>query len=229
METVNEGDQRASGWERIYKEDGDLGFGVLPKIVRASRKFKEKNYRDILDLGCGTGRHAIFLAELGFRVCATDLSPSGIRIAQRKAEALGLTHIDFLQHDMKTIPFAAETFDAVICIWTIYHGTIGQINDTIGEILRVLRPDGLLITDFLSTEDSTFGLGKEVETNTFVGQKPAEEDVPHHYTTRAELTHILSGFRQASIRLHSRAYEAEGTGYKSTRYIRKYFDVQAAK
>ena len=67
-------------WEKIYKEKGDLRFAVLPKIRRAAGVFKKKGYKKILDLGCGTGKHSIFLAKRGFSVYATDISPSGIEI-----------------------------------------------------------------------------------------------------------------------------------------------------
>ncbi len=214
----------AYGWERIYEQQGDLGFGVLPKIDRACKVFKEKRYHELLDLGCGTGRHSIFLARKGFSVKATDLSPTGIRIAQAKAKSSNLHNIHFTRHEMKTFPFRDKSFDAVICTWTIYHGTLASIRQTMAEIRRVLKQNGSLITDFLSTWDSTYGLGREIEQNTFVGQKPGEEDVPHHYSTKEELIELLNGFSQMKIQLQSRKYVAEGR-----EYVRKYFDVEAVK
>jgi ubiquinone/menaquinone biosynthesis C-methylase UbiE len=213
-----------TGWERIYEQQGDLGFGVLPKIRKVSQVFKEKGYRNILDLGCGTGRHSLFLAQQGFDVEATDLSPTGIKIARDKAESLGLHNIRFRQHEMKKIPFMDASFDAVVCTWTIYHGTISNIGQTLSEIYRVLKQKGCLIADFLSTRDSTYGLGNEIEKNTFVGQKPGEEDVPHHYSTTDELTYIFKMFHDVKIRQQSRRYIAEGK-----EYIRNYFDIEAVK
>lgn len=212
------------GWERIYAQKGDPGFGVLPKIKRACKVFNEKEYHDLLDLGCGTGRHSIFLAQHGFSVKATDFSSTGIRIAQAKVKSLNLYNIHFVQHEMNTIPFLDRSFDAVICTWTIYHGIIASIRQTITEIHRVLKQNGSLITDFLSTNDSTYGLGHEVEQNTFVGQKPGEEDVPHHYSTKKELVELLARFCLVKIRQQSRTYAAEGR-----EYVRKYFDVETVK
>lgn len=179
----------------------------------------------MLDLGCGTGKHTIFLAERGFSVQATDLSPAGLEIAERKARSLRLDNTKFARHDMKTIPFPAASFDAVICTWTIYHGTVKNIQDTLAEIHRVLWPGGILITDFLSTKDSTFGWGTETEKNTFVGQKPGEEDVPHHYCTRPEVFRLLSQFDCVRVRLSSKTIVPEA----GPAYVRRYFDVQAEK
>lgn len=199
-----------SGWERIYRQKGDLQLKVLPKIKRASKTFKDRNYERILDLGCGTGKHSIFLARIGFSVYATDLSSTGVEIARQKAKSLSLD-ICFEQHDMKTIPYMDDFFDAVICTWTIYHGTLDDIRRTISEVFRVLKPNGMFITDFLSISDSTYGRGYEIERNTFIGGKYNEEDVPHHYTTKEELIQLFSDFKDLNTRPRSDSYDVEAT------------------
>jgi len=216
---------QAKGWERIYRQRGDLQFRVLPKIQRASSIFKEENYDRILDLGCGTGRHSIFLAKEGFSVYATDISRTGINIAKKKAKSLGLSNIHFKQHDMRRIAFTDSFFDAVLCIWTIYHGTLDEIQKTMREIYRVLKLNGTALIDFLSVEDETYGVGKEVERNTFLGAKDQEEDIPHHYSTRAELIQLFSEFQQLKIRASTNSYIDE----RGKKYIRKYFNVEATK
>lgn len=212
-------------WDRIYREVGDLQLEILPRIKRASRVFKERGYRKILDLGCGTGKHSIFLAQKGFSIYATDISPVGIEIAKKKAEALNLNNIHFKQHDMSKIPLPNSFFDAVICIWTIYHGTLPEIFRTVNEIYRVLRPKGMVITDLLSIADSTYGIGEEIEKNTFVGAKETEEDVPHHYSTREELRQLFSEFREISIRASSDSYFDD----LGQNHFRKYYNVRAVK
>jgi ubiquinone/menaquinone biosynthesis C-methylase UbiE len=136
----------------------------------------------VLDLGCGTGKHSLFLASEGFQVHATDLAETGIKIAREKAKSLGISNIHFKQHDMREIPFADRFFDAVLCIWTIYHGTRDDIRKTVQEIYRVLKPDSTFLTDFLSVTDSTYGLGREIEKNTLSapskGKKTCRTTIP---------------------------------------------------
>jgi ubiquinone/menaquinone biosynthesis C-methylase UbiE len=165
------------------------------------------------------------LAQRGFSVYATDISLTGIDIAEGKAKLLKLDNIQFKQHDMRNIPFPNNFFDAVICTWTIYHGTLDEIKKTVSEIWRVLMPNGVVITDFLSISDSTYGIGKEIERNTFLGAKHTEEDVPHHYSTREELIWLFSQFQGLKIRSVSNAYIDKG----GENYIRKYFNVEAVK
>lgn len=216
---------QTEGWERIYRQRGDLQFSVLPKIKRAASIFKKENYKKILDLACGTGRHSIFLAKEGFSVYATDISTTGINIAKKKAKSPGLNNIHFKQHDMRKIPFSDSFFDAVVCTWSIYHGTLNEIRKTVSEIYRVLKPNGTVLTDFLSVADVTYGLGKETERNTFLGAKNQEEDIPHHYSTREELVQLFSGFRQLRIRSSTSSYIDES----GEKYVRKYYNVEAIK
>ncbi|HOT49833.1 MAG TPA: class I SAM-dependent methyltransferase [Candidatus Hydrogenedentes bacterium] len=68
----------------------------------------------ILDVGCGTGRHAIELTKRGYRVTGVDLSESQLARAREKATAQGLS-IEFLRHDARALPFHAE-FDAAIML-----------------------------------------------------------------------------------------------------------------
>lgn len=72
-----------------------------------------KNFR-ILDIGCGTGRHALELAKRGYNVVGIDLSESMIKKAREKAENAGL-NVDFQLVDARNLPFEHE-FDLAIMI-----------------------------------------------------------------------------------------------------------------
>ena len=68
----------------------------------------------ILDIGCGTGRHAIELAKRGYQVVGIDLSESQLKRAREKAAEQKLK-VDFRQHDARKLPFKGE-FDLAIMI-----------------------------------------------------------------------------------------------------------------
>jgi len=78
---------------------------------------KEIHYRKdlrILDVGCGTGRHAIELTKRGYSVTGIDLSKSQLVRARQKAEASGL-NIPFLHQDARDLPYEEE-FDVAIML-----------------------------------------------------------------------------------------------------------------
>ena len=72
-----------------------------------------KNFR-ILDIGCGTGRHALELTKRGYNVVGIDLSESMIKKAREKAKNAGL-NVDFQLADARNLPFEHE-FDLAIMI-----------------------------------------------------------------------------------------------------------------
>jgi 2-polyprenyl-3-methyl-5-hydroxy-6-metoxy-1,4-benzoquinol methylase len=78
---------------------------------------KELNYDKslaILDVGCGTGRHAIELTKRGYKVTGIDLSEAQLARAREKAAEEKL-HIDFQQHDARKLPFTAS-FDVALML-----------------------------------------------------------------------------------------------------------------
>ncbi len=219
----------ATGWEKIYQQKGDLQgyFSVLPKIKYYAGVFRTKDYHRILDLACGTGRHTLYLAKHGFDVYATDMAATGLKIAREKAEGLGLSNIHFQEHDMRSIPFVDEFFDAVICTLAIHHGTTMQIQQTVDEIHRVLKPGGTIITDMPSIMTEGAGNGRQIEKNTYLlVHADMENDVPHHFTTREEVKCLFKHFSRISVRLYTFNYIGRKDGNK---HFSKRFYITAVK
>lgn len=78
------------------------------------RELSHDRTRRILDIGCGTGRHAIELTKRGYRVTGVDLSAPMLARAAEKASAEGLD-IDLRLHDARALPFRME-FDAAVML-----------------------------------------------------------------------------------------------------------------
>ena len=72
-------------WNKIYEKQGEVQRGVLPTVEMIADLFQEENVNSVLDLGCGMGRHSIYLAKRGFAVTATDISSKGTQITAQKA------------------------------------------------------------------------------------------------------------------------------------------------
>jgi SAM-dependent methyltransferase len=100
-----------------------------------------------LDVGTGTGRHALRLARRGMRVTAIDQSPEMLALARQAAQREGLTVDLRLGRIEDGLPFDADRFDLLICALMLCH--VANLSQAMAEFLRVLRPGGsLLLTDF---------------------------------------------------------------------------------
>jgi len=86
--------------------------GTVGEVDFVERELAADRSKRILDIGCGTGRHAIELARRGYQVIGFDLSEAQLRRAREKAAAAGVT-IDFQRRDA-TAPHFHQEFDAAI-------------------------------------------------------------------------------------------------------------------
>lgn len=126
----------------------------------------------ILDVGCGTGRHSVALAQHGFAVTGIDLSDDMLEKARSRAAAVG-TKATFLQRDATTYD-SEPVFDAAIGLCEGAMGLLGQGDHPIDRDLAVLRnihaalkPNGQLMVNALNVFRVARLVGKEEEAETF--------------------------------------------------------------
>jgi len=107
-------------YEKLYENSGEkydrepFVQGTQGECDFIERELGFDKSLKIIDVGCGTGRHAIELTKRGYSVVGIDLSEAQLRRARKKAAAEGL-EIQFVQCDARNLPFENE-FDAAIMI-----------------------------------------------------------------------------------------------------------------
>ena len=175
----------------------------------------------ILDLGCGAGRNTFYLGRMGFKLYASDLDCRKIR---ENGARLGCTDICIREHSFTSIPYPDCFFDAVCCMSTLHHAVIREIRQGIDEVYRIIKPGGLFLFDFLSVYDGSFGLGREIEKNTFVGSREGEEGVAHHYTDEEEIRRLTAKF--SDVKAGKSIYHYQ---WHQSDCFEKVFDVTAIK
>lgn len=190
-------------WNPVYLQVQNIydrpNISFTPFFLEAVQLFKNQGYNKVLDIGCGYGKNSIYLAENGFSVYSIDISSQAIEWLKTYIEKKSINNITVLKGDINNLPFENNYFDAIICLSVLHHQCIKQIENSISEIYRVLKPEGCLIFDFMSIEDDSYGLGEEIEANTFVGSREGEEDIPHHYTDIDELNILFKNFYEIKI------------------------------
>jgi SAM-dependent methyltransferase len=201
------------GWELIWRHgNGHPRYGSFAAPDAAVREWVAglPAGGSVLDLGCGVGRHVIYLGGCGFRMAGMDISPSGIRLTR---EACAERRIAFEGQvcDMTALPWPDGIFDAALSISTMHHHRRQEIVRTLGQVRRVLKPGGLLLVDFPARIVSTIGCCAseweiaEIEPNTFVDQRPDLDEMdddflPHHYCDENDLRDLLRSFDIINLR-----------------------------
>lgn len=101
----------------------------------------------ILDLGCGTGRHAVTLARRGYSVTGVDCSHEMLKIASDRARRLSC-EVTFLQQDIRALQIN-EHFEAAVAMFAVmgYLWTNDSLLEGLRGILSHLAPGGLFIFD----------------------------------------------------------------------------------
>lgn len=159
-------------WSTIYDGEGNPLLPLEePQLVRA---LGEVAGLSLLDVGCGTGRHALRCAAAGAQVTALDFSSGMLEKAKGKP---GADAVRFVVHDLtQSLPFAAAQFDRALCCLVLDH--IPQPVTLLREIQRVLRPGGFLIVSVMHPTLMLRGVQARF-TQPDTGQKVHPQSYPH--------------------------------------------------
>lgn len=154
---------------RAYREQvgGELAGKPLDRAFLAA--FAERCAGLVVDLGCGPGHVAKFLAECGAQVEGVDLSPE--MIEQARAAFPGL---HFRVADMHALPHADGSISGIVAFYAIVHLQSPELIAPFTECRRVLAPGGLLAVAFHAGDETVhleelFGVATRLD---FVMHRP---------------------------------------------------------
>jgi ubiquinone/menaquinone biosynthesis C-methylase UbiE len=132
------------GYDRWAATYDTMGNWLLeleePEVDRALGDVKDL---DVLDVGTGTGRHALRIAESGARVTAVDFAEEMLAKAREKR---GADTVRWLAHDVtRPLPFGAKSFDRVLSALVLEHIPVDELVSFFRELGRVTRDDGVIV------------------------------------------------------------------------------------
>jgi tellurite methyltransferase len=185
-------------WNRALAEMPGRWTEVADELFSFTNQMRQANCRRVYDLGCGAGRHSVFLAQQGFEVTASDISASAIETTGKNLAAAGVG-ATLRRLDMADWPFDDARFDAVIAFNVVYHATRSEVEAVLAQVHRVLAPGGLLFITFKSTLDEQYGQGVELAPFTWAPESGIEEGVAHYYVDAAEAQRLLQDFTLQSM------------------------------
>jgi ubiquinone/menaquinone biosynthesis C-methylase UbiE len=189
-----------SAWNEILKDSRFRMEKPINSVVELSVTFNERGVRRILDLGCGAGRHLVYLAKRDFEMYGIDVSEAGLRQTQKRLRENRI-RAELKRSDMTAIDYPDSFFDAVLSVWVIHHSMLSEMRKAISEICRILKKNGLVFLTFQSKRSSKYKIGKRLEKDTYAPEDGVEKGVPHHFSDLKEIETLMGNFRIISIKL----------------------------
>jgi tellurite methyltransferase len=172
---MSSGTDQRERWNERYRTSPDSWLQPDDFLPWAFRNFIHPAFPsggEALDLAGGAGRHALWLAQQGWFVTLIDISETGLEMARKKAGPLA-PHIHLVVDDLTQFRATQNHFDMVMCFY--------YLDRTIfPEIVRALRPGGLLLYKTYTVEQLKLGGG------------PSD---PSRLLQLGELSRLLAGMR----------------------------------
>ena len=116
-------------WNKKYKSNPKMPIDIIDIVKEYAPLVKGK---DALDIACGTGRHSKYLANMGFRVDALDISPIALKSLD------GIENITTKEVDFDTYKLQKDRYDLIVCVNFLKRELFSQI-------YQALKDNGIFI------------------------------------------------------------------------------------
>ncbi|MCF6093795.1 class I SAM-dependent methyltransferase [Microaerobacter geothermalis] len=137
---------------RLEPEQYDLLISKQPNLLERIQCIHNLEGQDVIDLGAGTGRLTVPIAQQAKSVLALDASEAMLRVTAKKLKNANLNNWNIRVSDHRKIQAEDNSADVLVSGWSIcyigssnVHGWKENVAATINEIKRVLRPGGTVI------------------------------------------------------------------------------------
>ena len=188
METLAKVRDGYDRWSIVYDDDQNPLQGLEGPLVQ--KACGNVQGLKVLDMGCGTGRHTLWLAQSGAKVTGIDFSEAMLDKAREKTKEYS---IKLIKHDLhKPLPFRSSQFDMVVSGLVLEH--IADLAYYFSEVARVLANSGQAVISamhpamFLRDAQAQF-------TDPHSGEKIRPGSLPH------QLSEMVMGAVSSSLEL----------------------------
>lgn len=126
----------------LYSMSNELLF------VRKAVELFHGSSKEAIDLGCGYGRNALFLAENGFNVTAVDKYLDCLTDIENKTDKITIVHADLIDYKF------TKNYDFILCTFVLHYFERNNARKFIKKMVKHLKKDGILAISLIRTPKS---------------------------------------------------------------------------
>lgn len=184
-----------SNWDSHWIEESRRKYWQKPadEIVRLRDGLDRETIHDVLDLGCGIGRHAILFAEAGFKVTAADDSQNALEILREKASGKRV-NIFCIEASCTEDSFTESSFDLVLGYNVLYHGHRDDFDESVQLVYKYLRPEGFFFFTCPTRQDAKYGNGEKIAENTYKSFNSVHPGDIHYFADEDDIAYFLRSY-----------------------------------
>lgn len=189
-------------WNATWKR----GLGETNAFAKRAAKELEPQAH-VLDLGCGTGKDALFFAAQGHVVTAMDFAESALAALRTMAERRDLAVTTVCGDIGAKLPFKDGTFDAVYAHLSLHYFDNAHTARVFREVHRVLKKGGLFFVKCKSVDDPLYGKGERVGEDMYVYEHL------RHFFRKEFMEQMLAPFMILRLKRSSSAYRGKRSAF----------------
>lgn len=180
-----------SKWDKIYSS-GIINEYPSNEIINLVPVLKQSMVSEVLDIGCGTGRHSNYLTRQGFSVHGFDISGRAIQIAKANGEDVS---VDYRKGTLADLSFPPNSMDFILANHSLEYISEDKIVDSIKKIDSILKKDMPIFVRVLSTDHPLSKANPEdIYGFSHVGFC-IKNNLPVHFYERDELEELFKNYK----------------------------------
>jgi tellurite methyltransferase len=198
-------------WNTYWANDSNRTYWLKPDkaVINLLDKIDRSQVKNVLDLGCGIGRHALLFADAGFSVTAVDSSEESLSVLRNQVHKAGI-QMKIIAGDYSDDLFPRHYFDLIIAHNVLYHGYRTAFQDAVGLIHGWLKPGGLFFFTCPTRKDGKYGSGDQMAAHTFRPLNSVHPGDIHYFSDEADILEMLREFSHVSKDVDEHYWENSG-------------------
>ena len=184
-------------WEKVWSDPDLQEYQIyILKYMHSEWSFIKLFHRDgiklVCDAACGFGAMSALLASNGFQIAGFDVAQSAVDLTKKLLHQYEFNTDEYIKSEITSIRYPSERFDGVVAHSVIDHLNYSDANIAIMELLRILRPGGLLYLSFDPLEEKDLMMEYDIlEDGSFVYKGPDREGLLFRYYEESDIDQLL--------------------------------------